>query len=68
MKTTKKTNYYVEPRSLRDVWAWKDAVYRDTKNMTFEEQKKYFAQGVEEAARRIGAKIVTRPDGSKLLV
>jgi hypothetical protein len=52
------------PKALRDVWAWKDSVYRDTTGKDFSEVKHYFADGMNEAAQILGASIVSNSDGS----
>ena len=63
----KKTDEYI-PYALREVWAAKDAVYKETKNMTPKEQLAYFRRGVKRMAKRIGAKVVKSPDGTCRLV
>ena len=54
--------------ALREVWEWKEAVYEDVKDMTFEEKQAYFRNGMEEAARTIGARLVRNPDGTCVFV
>ena len=52
------------PKVLREVWTWKDSVYRDTSGKDFSEVRHYFADGMKEAAQILGASIVTNSDGS----
>lgn len=51
-------------KALTEVWEWKDEVYNDIKNMTFEEKRKYFEQGLKDAERLLGVKLIKKPDGS----
>ncbi len=51
-------------KSLEQVWKWKEEVYNDTKNMTFEEKKKYSEKNLKESAELIGAKLVKNEDGT----
>jgi len=64
MKTTEK----FAPKALRDVWEWKEAVYQDIKDMTVEEKLAYFHEGLELAAKTIGARLIKNPDGTYRLV
>jgi len=59
-----KTRDDYTPKALREVWAWKDSVYRDTAGKEFSEVRSYFADGMKEAAQIPGASIVTNADGS----
>ena len=52
------------PEALREVWIWKDSVYRDTADKDFSEVRHYFADGMQEAAKILGASIVSNSDGS----
>jgi hypothetical protein len=56
------------PPALREVWAMKDAVSEDIKNMSVKQRIAYFKKGVKRAAKRIGARIVREPDGTSRLV
>jgi len=60
----KMTDEQHTPKALRDVWTWKDSVYRDTAGKDFAEVRHYFAGGMKEAAQILGASIVTNSDGS----
>ncbi len=51
-------------KALREVWAWKDSVSRETSGKNFSEVKTYFAEGMNEAAKILGASIITNSDGS----
>ena len=50
-----KTSEKIAPvsKALSDVWEWKDDVYKDIRNMSFEEKRKYFEKGLKEAVRMI---------------
>lgn len=66
MKTTEiKTTI---PRSLKEVWVWKEKVYEETKDKNFKQLKKYYADSLEKAAKMLNAKLVRLPNGSYLLV
>lgn len=62
MKTIEKSTPV--SKALIEVWEWKDQVYKDIKDMTFEEKRKYFEQGLKEAERLLGVKLIKNPDGS----
>lgn len=62
MKTIEKSTPV--SKALIEVWEWKDHVYKDIKDMTFEEKRKYFEQGLKEAERLLGVKLIKNPDGS----
>jgi hypothetical protein len=64
----KKTTDEFIPKALLEVWAAKDAVYRETRNMTPKQQIAYFRKGAVQVAKRIGAKVVKNPDGTSQLV
>ena len=59
-----KTNEDFTPQALREVWTWKESVHRDTAGKEFSEVQSYFADGMKEAARILGAEIVANADGS----
>ena len=65
-----KTSEKIAPvsKALSDVWEWKDDVYKDIKNMSFEEKRKYFEKGLKEAVRMIKGKLKTNSDGSYSIV
>jgi len=65
-----KTNEKIAPlsKALSEVWEWKDAVYKDIKNMSFEEKRVYFENGLKEAVKMIKGKIKTNSDGSYSIV
>ncbi len=64
MKTTDRTI----SKALEEVWEWKEAVYNDIKDMTFEEQKKYFKEGLDYAAKLLNAKLMKNEDGTYSIV
>jgi len=59
-----KTNDDFTPQALREVWSWKESVYRDTAGREFSEVQNYFADGMKEAAQLLCAEIITNEDGS----
>ena len=65
-----KTNEKMAPvsKALSEVWEWKDAVYKDIKNMSFEEKRVYFENGLKEAVKLIKGKVKTNSDGSYSIV
>ena len=65
-----KTNEKIAPvsKALSAVWEWKDAVYKDIKNMSFEEKRVYFENGLKEAVKMIKGKVKTNSDGSYSIV
>ena len=65
-----KTNEKIAPvsKALSEVWEWKDAVYKDIKNMSFEEKRVYFEKGLKDAVKMIKGKVKTNSDGSYSIV
>ena len=65
-----KTNEKIAPvsKALSEVWEWKDAVYKDIKNMSFEEKRVYFEDGLKEAVKMIKGNVKTNSDGSYSIV
>ncbi len=55
-------------KALSEVWDWKEKVYNDVKDMSFEEKREYYEKGLKEAAKILKAKLKTNPDGSYSLV
>lgn len=55
-------------KALSEVWEWKDEVYEDIKDMSFEEKQAYFKKGLKEAVRTLNGKLKTNPDGSYSMV
>ncbi len=55
-------------KALMEVWEWKDEVYEDIKNKTFEEKQKYYEEGLKEAVRLLNGRIKRNPDGSYCFV
>ncbi|MFH1612448.1 MAG: hypothetical protein ABIB46_01755 [bacterium] len=52
------------PVALLEVWKWKNEVYRDIRNKTFEEKQKYYQEGMNEAVKRLNAHLIKNADGS----
>ena len=65
-----KTNEKIAPvsKALSEVWEWKDAVYKDIKNMSFEEKRVYFENDLKEAVKMIKGKVKTNSAGSYSIV
>ncbi len=51
-------------KALSEVWEWKDEVYRDVKDMSFEEKQEYYNKCLKEAIKILKGKLKTNPDGS----
>jgi len=66
MKTIERETFI--SKALMEVWEWKDEVYEDIKNKTFEEKQKYYEEGLKEAVRLLNGRIKRNPDGSYCLV
>lgn len=66
MKTSEKT--VPISKALSEVWEWKDEVYKDIKDMSFETKQAYFMKGLKEAVRLLNRKLKTNPDGSHSIV
>lgn len=62
MKTNEKN--LVLSKALHEVWEWKDDVYNDIKEMSFEEKRLYLNNSMKEAANIIIGKIIHNPDSS----
>lgn len=62
MKTIEKTTPI--SRSLLEVWGWKDEVYKDVKDMSFDEKQEYYNNGLKEALKILKGKLKSNPDGS----
>ena len=45
-----------ESKSMLEVWEWKEAVYNDTKDMTIEEELKYFRENADAFISEAGLK------------
>jgi sensor histidine kinase regulating citrate/malate metabolism len=57
-KRIKKKGHDVDPPSLVEVWKWKDAVYKDIKDLSPKETVKYFNEGAKEIIKKLGLKTV----------
>ena len=55
-------------KALTEVWKWKEEVYHDIKNKSFNEKKNYFQEGLEEAIKVTGGKLDKNDDGSYSIV
>ena len=66
MKTIEEDNLI--SNALREVWEWKDEVYMDIKDKTFEEKQKYYEEGLKEAAKLLKGRLRKNPDGSYSII
>ncbi|HLG30112.1 MAG TPA: hypothetical protein VI387_07870 [Candidatus Brocadiales bacterium] len=66
MKTNEKTTPISS--AITEVWEWKDEVYKDIKDMSFEEKRAYFEKCLKEAVRILKGRLKTNPDGSYSIV
>ena len=64
MKSTEKTI----SKALLEVWEWKDEVYKDIKDKTFEEKQRYYLEGMDEAVKRLNGNLTRNPDGRYSIV
>jgi len=55
-------------KALTEVWKWKEEVYQDIKNKSFNEKRKYFREGLEEAIKVTGGKLNKNDDGSYSII
>lgn len=55
-------------KALEEVWEWKDEVYQDIKDKTFEEKQKYFQEGLKSATKFIKGKLKKNADGSYTII
>jgi hypothetical protein len=51
-------------KALTEVWKWKEEVYLDIKDNSFNEKREYFREGLEEAIKITGGKLNKNDDGS----
>ena len=66
MKTIEEDNLI--SKALREVWEWKNEVYMDIKDKTFEEKHKYYEDGLKEAAKLLKGRLKKNPDGSYSII
>lgn len=59
-----KTTEYTVPESLKAVWEWKDAVSSEIEHKSTQEKLAYFREGLDVAAKLIGARLVKNADGT----
>lgn len=59
-----KSKDVVISKALLEVWEWKDEVYKDIKDKTFDEKQKYYSEGIDEAVKRLNGNLTRNPDGS----
>jgi len=62
------TNKKWASKALQEVWDMKEAVYQDIKHMTFEQKKKYYAEGLKKACHELGTKLIKNNDGTLSMV
>ena len=61
MKTTNELHI---SKALKEVWAWKEKAYQDTKNLSFEQLQEHYKKSVEKAAILLGTKIIQMENGA----
>lgn len=66
MKTIEKT--IPISKALSEVWGWKDEVYKDVKDMSFDEKQEYYNKGLKEALKIVKGKLKSNPDGSYSII
>lgn len=55
-------------KALSEVWEWKEEVYEDIKDKSFEKKQKYFEQSLKEAVNILKGKLKRNADGSYSIV
>ena len=55
---------YKIPESLKEVWEWKDITSKELYGKSFEEKKFILKNSMEDAANRIGAKLIKLLNGN----
>ena len=63
-----KANNDAISKALTEVWEWKEEVYLDIKDKSFNEKRKYFQEGLEEAVKITGGKLKKNEDGSYSII
>lgn len=56
------------PKSLEEVWEWKEAVYKETKNLSLKERISYSNQNLTKIVKEFNLEIKTLKDGNIRLV
>jgi hypothetical protein len=59
MKTSRSDAFV--PKAQREVWEWKDAIYREVRHLPFDQAVKKIAEQSAQAARELGFSIATSP-------
>ncbi|HWR58684.1 MAG TPA: hypothetical protein VN328_07340 [Thermodesulfovibrionales bacterium] len=55
-------------KALTEVWEWKEEVYKDIKDMSFEEKQEYYSESLKDAVKILNRKLKANPDGSCSIV
>ncbi|MGD2090916.1 MAG: hypothetical protein PVH61_32380 [Candidatus Aminicenantes bacterium] len=55
-------------KALTEVWKWKEEVYQDIKDKSFNEKREYFREGLEEAIKVTVGKLNKNDDGSYSII
>jgi shikimate kinase len=50
--------------SLEEVWDWKEQVYQEVKDKTFEEKQKVYSDALQEAANILHSKLLRNENGT----
>lgn len=56
------------PKSLLEVWEWKEEIYNDIKDKSFKEKKKYFKKALEKAVGVLNSKLVKSEDDNYFII
>jgi hypothetical protein len=59
-----KTKNEAISKALSEVWEWKEEVYLDIKDKSFNEKRKYFREAMDEAIKVLGGTLNKNEDGS----
>jgi hypothetical protein len=63
-----KANNGAISKALTEVWEWKEKIYLDIKDKSFNEKREYFREGLEEAVKITGGKLKKNEDGSYSII
>ncbi len=63
-----KTKNEAISKALSEVWKWKEEVYLDIKDKSFNEKSRYFREGMNEAIKVLGGTLNKNDDGSYSII
>jgi hypothetical protein len=61
MKKIEARDEYV-PTALRQVWEWKDSIYKETKHLSTRDALHYISERAAEVARQLKFRVAVFPD------